>query len=302
MERPTGIKVYWLATRPFAFTASVTPILLGTAIAWVENRAFNALDFLLALIGAMAIHAVANLVGDRYDLRKGLDRPDNYGAINILLRGLISDRAHRNLTLAMVALSVAIAVFFVATAGSFILWLCIFGLISAVFYTAPPVNFKYVGLGDFGVFLSFGILMTVGAYFVQTHTFSWDPVIFAIPIGLLVDAILHSNNYRDIDGDRIAGIRTIAMMLGHSGALKMYYVLVVGAFLSIPLMILFAKLTPFALVTYVTIPVALKVLRKANARTSLEPAVFGIIDVETAQLHMMFGLLLTAGIVIGCFV
>ncbi len=300
--QPKGLKLYWLATRPFSFTASATPVLLGTAIAWVTTSNFNLMFFILALVGGMAVHAVANLLSDRFDLAKGLDRMDNAGAQNILLKGWMTPRQHRIEIIVLLILALAIAAYFVITAGTFVLYLCIVGLIFVLFYTAPPLKFKYIGLGDLAIFLSFGILMTLGAYYIQTHTFSWLPAIYAIPIALLVDAILHANNYRDITSDRAAGITTLAIALGFSGARMMYYVLVIGAYLSIPLMILFAHLSPFALFTFITLPIAFKVIKKAANRDKLDAQTFAIIDVETAQLHMMFGLSMTIGLVVSHFV
>ncbi|HQG44086.1 MAG TPA: prenyltransferase, partial [bacterium] len=167
------------------------------------------------------------------------------------------------------------------------------------FYTMAPFNFKYHALGDIGVFLAFGLLIPLGAYTVQTGYPSWTPVLYGLPAALLVDAILHSNNLRDIPFDAAVEIKTVPIIIGERGAQWMYYLLVLGSFLTVAGLILFAGLTPWGLLTFLSLPVALRNIRRVHAKPHMPIEKFAGIDAATAQHHMMFSLLFIAALAIG---
>jgi 1,4-dihydroxy-2-naphthoate octaprenyltransferase len=139
--------------------------------------------------------------------------------------------------------------------------------------------------------------MVLGAYVVQTGRPDWMPLVIAVPVGFLVTAILHANNLRDMPFDRRAGIRTIAMLLGRSGARGMYAGLVLGAYLVVIGLVAARVVSPLALAALLTVPIAARNL-KLVFRAS-EPAELAMADVMTAQLHMMFGVLMTVGVALG---
>ena len=144
--------------------------------------------------------------------------------------------------------------------------------------------------------------MVVGAYYVQAHRFSWSPVFYAIPIAMLVDAVLHSNNLRDIENDRVVNIKTIPILIGESRAKGMYYGLVFGAYIITLILIFFAGITPFSLLTFLSIPLALKLTNLVRRKESLPPEQFAMIDAATAQLHLTFGILMITALLLHYFV
>lgn len=293
---PRTARTWIQAVRAFSFTASVVPVLLGTVLGAFAGGFHPLLGF-LALVGAMAIHASANLIADYFDFRNGVDADDTYGSSGVLTGGLLTPQEVFLGGLVAMTVAVAAGAYLVAVRGPTIVTLGLIGLLGAFFYTARPLGYKYRALGDFGIFTLFGPLMVLGAYFVQAGRLDWMPLVIAVPVGFLVTAILHANNLRDMPFDRRAGIRTIAMLLGRSGARGMYAGLVVGAYLVVIGLVVAQVVSPLALAVLLTVPIAARNL-KLVFRAS-EPAELAMADVMTAQLHMLFGVLMTAGVALG---
>ena len=183
-----------------------------------------------------------------------------------------------------------------------LLWIIAIGAVFAVFYTAGPIQFKYHALGDIAVFVSFGSAMTLGAYFVQTSQLSWSPVLYALPLALLVDAVLHSNNLRDIENDKKVKITTLAMAIGESGSKKMYYFLVFGAYILTVLLVLLAGMPAVTLVTILSLPLAIKVAKIVHNKDKIDPKQFVMIDAATAQLHSAYGVLFIMALLVQHFI
>ena len=186
--------------------------------------------------------------------------------------------------------------------GITLIWLVAIGAFLGFFYTAKPFVIKYRALGDLAVFLAFGPAMCLGAFFVQANYYSWSPVFYAIPVALLVDEVLHSNNLRDIKSDKIADITTLPIMIGEENAKKMYYGLIIGAYIAILALIFFAHLTLTSLLTFVSLPLAIKSIKAVQNKQNTPPEEFATIDARTAQFHSAFSLLFIVSIIIGYFI
>ena len=143
--------------------------------------------------------------------------------------------------------------------------------------------------------------MTLGAYIVQTGTFSYMPLLFAIPLGLLIDAILHSNNIRDIKFDGKFGVKTLPILIGEKLSIKLFYVMVLGAYLTLIIFVALKLLPWFALLSLITLPMALKLVKMTDGfpADGLARFEYGTKHIMlTAQLNMMFGLTLVLGLLI----
>jgi 1,4-dihydroxy-2-naphthoate polyprenyltransferase len=294
-----NIKLWLRAVRPFAYPASIVPVLLGTMLA-VNDGFFKLGLFLLSLAGGLLLHTGTNLINDYFDYANGIDTPDSYGSSGVLVASLMEPK--RILVGGLVALSlvVPIAIVLFIARGPMLLVLGAFGLVGGYFYTAKPIAYKYRGLGVPLVFLLMGPLMVGGSYFVQTGTFSVLVLFASLPVGCLVGAILHANEYRDIDQDRLHGIISPSIILGRQKARFLYYLLVGGAYLIVITMALSGSLSMWALLTLVTVPFALKPIRviEVSAHGKDSPQL-PLVDVLTAQLHLQFGLLLIFGVTLG---
>ena len=301
-------KKWWISSRPFSFPASTMPVIFGTALAYVYGDIeFNLLNFILAFLGMVILHSGANILSDIFDYEKGLDKfpaPTSGGVV----RGIISIREAWIGSVSMLIAGAAIGLYLTWVSGIWLLAIGILGLLIGTFYTSHTViNMKYHGLGDLAVFLNFGILGSLGAYYVQSGALSWVPVIWAVPMSMLVIAILHANNWRDIQSDKAGKIFTVAALLGDKSSLRYYGVLIYGPFAVVLLLILvpflfFPNLVamPFTfLVTLLALPLAFKLWKKAlNRQTPSKPLDFIALDGATAQLNLLFGSLCTIALIL----
>jgi 1,4-dihydroxy-2-naphthoate octaprenyltransferase len=294
--------VWWQAARPWSFTVSVIPPILGGIIAALENPGlqFKWFHFVLTLIGCVSSHAGANMLSDYYDFKVRVDREGTYGGSGVLVGNVLTPAKvfWGSMTAYFIAGAIGVYLILATPKGLFLLWLILIGGILGVFYTARPFAFKYHALGDLGVFVSFGSAMTLGAYFVQAHHFSWAPVLYALPVALLVDAILHSNNLRDIENDSAVGIKTVAIAIGEQGAKRMYYALVLGAYVVTIALVGLAGMPLLSLITLLSFPLALKLVKIVSQKDKVPEKQFIMIDAATAQLHSAFGLLLIVSLLI----
>lgn len=284
--------LWYRATRPFSFTASVIPVLVGSFLAFpYEVHPFR---FLLALVGAVAIHAGTNLVNDYFDHVKGADGPRSLGPSGVIQRGLLTPHAVLAGGIVCFAVGSVIGLVLVAITGPALLWLGLASVAAGFFYTAAPISLAYVGLGEVTVFLFMGPVIVLGAHYVQVERWSWTVFLVSLPVAFLVTGILHANNLRDIEDDRRAGKRTLATIIGRRWATYEYYALIGGAYVVLPALVALGAAPWPSLIALATLPAAVKAVRLA-ARTT-NPGRLNYALRATALLHMRFGLLLTLGL------
>jgi len=293
------LRLWWRAIRPFAFPASIVPVVFGAALGYTfpvrpPGAQFHWMRFLAALFSAVCLHAGANLVNDLADFNAGLDRRGGLGSSGLLVEGAMQPAQVLRGAVLMFALATAVGLYLIHACGWFILGIGVFGIVSAVSYTAPPLALKYRALGDVQVGVTMGVAMVVGGHYVQALRLSWSPVFCSIPIALLVDAILHGNNLRDVAHDRAAGIRTAATLLKERRAGWLYFALVFGAYLAVPVLAAARQVPWAAMATWLSLPLAVGLARAVGRRET--PSGLAFIDRRTAMLHLGFGLLYTASL------
>jgi len=298
---PSRIKTWLIAVRPFAYSASVIPVVLGTVLAYLDGE-FDPLLFALALIASVLLHTGTNLVNDSFDFVKGVDTPNSFGSSKMITGGVLSPKQVHRAGILCFCVATLIGLYLVITIGVTILVLGILGILGGYFYTAKPFQYKYHALGDFFVFFLMGPLMVWGSYFVQSQTYRLYPLIFSLPVGFLVAAILVSNNIRDIQHDSRVGIKTMSIMLGFKRARWEYLLLVLGAF-SVILFLAFSQFaSPILLCVFLAFPTAYRILR-CLMRTDEEKAhELTAIDVQSAQLHLQVGGLMIIGLIVSGFI
>ena len=309
--KPTGIKLWLMAVRAYSFPASVIPILFGSVLAVALNPdlSFNWGLFAITLTGAILVHIGSNVINDIYDYRTGMDKEDKEngvpaGGSMVLSFGWATEKQMKMIAIVSLTIASLIGVFLFTHAGEWILYLSLFGLLSAIFYPATPVSLKYKALGDLQVILSFGVGMTLGAYIVQTGSFSWIPVILSIPFGLLIDAILHANNIRDINFDGKFGVKTLPILIGENASKKIYYLLISGAYLSVIVFVVLSYLPWTSLLVLLTLPIGIKLMKMIRGIPQEPHERFNVgtqTIVMTAQFNMQFGLMVIIGVLIYYF-
>jgi 1,4-dihydroxy-2-naphthoate octaprenyltransferase len=172
----------------------------------------------------------------------------------------------------------------------------IVGLIAGYMYTAPPLEYKYRAAGLPLVFLMFGPLMTIGAYYAITGAFSGQAVVVSIPVGLLVTAILHGNEWRDIADDKRYGIGTLSSWMGSKRAYRVYVGLIVSAYIVLAIAVLFGWLPTETLLAMLSLPLFVRAIRNAELGVLGQQRAIAMIDLQTAQLQALFGFLMVAGL------
>ena len=299
MENLSTLQKWRIAIRPFSLPASTMPVIFGNVLAVGFSAApFHWLHFMAALLGIMLLHSAANMLNDVFDFRYGVDKTPTpvSGAV---VRRLLSPATVLRAALILLAAGSAIGLWLAWSIGPGIFYLGVIGVVAAIFYTWKPIALKYHALGELAVFITFGILGVLGAWYVQMGRFDWLPVIWSIPISLHIVAILHANNWVDLKPDQSAGIRTIAGRIGGQRSKRYYAALIFSPFLLVIFFILLPRLMsipirpmPYCfLLTLLAFPKTWNLWQVARRwPESAETPVFQALDGATAQLNLFFGL------------
>ena len=296
---PPGKRRAWiLAARPPTLPAAIAPVLVGTAVASLERDVFWGL-FAQVLIAAVLIQIGVNFANDLSDFRRGADTPQRLGPPRAVAQGWLSEREMLAGAALVFAAAIAIGISLTLASGWPILAAGAASCIAAVAYTGGPWPYGYHGLGDVICFAFFGVVAVMGSGFVQLERLSWELAAAAIPVGCLVTAILVVNNLRDLETDRAAGKRTLAVLLGDRATRIEYAVLVAAAFISTAIFAAAGVLPIWSLSALAAAPygvlLSLNVLDAAGfSGSALNPLLK-----QTAQLHLLAGALLAVGIALG---
>jgi len=284
-----------MAARPRTLPAAAAPVLVGTSYAATLGT-FRPLTFVATLLGALLIQIGTNLSNDYSDARRGADTEDRLGPVRVTAGGLVPPKQVLIATYVAFGLAVLVGVYLVITAGWQLLLVGIASILAGVLYTGGPRPYGYEGLGEVFVFLFFGVVAVTGTFFAQVESLNWESFVLAVPVGLLATAILMVNNVRDLETDRRAGKRTLAVRLGRSRARTLYALMVYGAFLCAPLPWLIGsdELSAWLLLPFLALPLAVPVVRVVRNRSD-GPSLNGALA-RTGILQLSFCALLSAGI------
>lgn len=276
-----------IGARPRTLPAAVAPVVVATALAGSDASLFPAL---LALIVSLSLQVGVNYANDYSDGIRGTDR-DRVGPTRITASGLATPASVK------AAAFISFAVGAVAGLGLAVMtswWLIAVGLISILAawgYTGGKNPYGYLGLGELFVFIFFGVVATVGTFYVQTETITANSVLASIPMGTFACALLAINNIRDRALDAPAGKKTLAVRLGDRKARYFFVALIVLGYLAV-----FAMGKPWVLLTLITLPVALQLIRgvlgSAQGR-ELIPLL-----AKTGQLQLLFALTFSLSLVL----
>jgi 1,4-dihydroxy-2-naphthoate octaprenyltransferase len=287
-----ALKAWYKAARPRTLTATYAPLLLAGAIT-IHDGVFDLLRFALALIGALLLQIGANLVNEYVDYARGTDKHKIDGMGMVLTRAQLRPRQVLAGAILTVGGGALIGLLLVAFSGPLLLWIGIGGVIVVIFYTAGPAPLAYLGLGEFAVFIFMGPLMTLGTYYAVSGTVSPAALAAGLPVAFTVASILHANNMRDLEVDRQANKRTLAVRFGLRGARIEYAVLIYGAYIVTAALMVLQAIPWTALVAAITLPQAILLVRQTVLTD--DPRVLHRLQGMTAQLHLYLGLMLAAG-------
>ncbi|UCH34702.1 MAG: 1,4-dihydroxy-2-naphthoate octaprenyltransferase [Armatimonadota bacterium] len=212
---------FWAAVSraPF-FTGSALPVGLGAAAVWYQSGEFRLGLFVLTLVGAVLVHAGANIANDYYDHLSGADdiNPDFhtplFGGSRLIQDGLMTPRATLMAALACLSIAAVIGIVLTWLRGWPILALGLVGVLSGFFYTAPPLKLSYRGWGELAVALDFGVLMVAGTQYVQVRAVTAVGLAASVPVALLILLVLYVNQFPDAPADGQAGKRHLVVRWG----------------------------------------------------------------------------------------
>ena len=289
------LRLWALAARPRTLPAAIAPVLVGTALA-LNEQDLKPLRFAAALVGSVFIQIGTNLANDYSDARRGADTEDRLGPVRVTAGGLLPPR--RVLVGTYVAFGVAVAagVYLAAVAGWELLLVGALSIAAGVLYTGGPRPYGYAGLGELFVFLFFGLVAVNGSYYVQTEQLAREALVLSVPVGLLASAILVVNNIRDVDTDRRAGKRTLAVKLGRERTRKLFAAMLVTAFAIPPTVPPTGELSWWVALSLLAAPLTFPLGRTVGTRTD-GPALNQALA-ASGRLLAVFSLLLSAGILL----
>ena len=284
------MRVWVQGARPRTLVAAVCPVLVGTAAAASEGPVV-AWRALAALVVALALQVGVNYANDYSDGLRGTDTPGRLGPARLTATGLATPAAVRR---AAAAAFVVAAVAGLALAIAVDLRLLLVGaaaIAAAVLYTGGPRPYGYSGFGELAVLAFFGVVATCGSAYVQLARVPAVAVVASVVVGLGAVAILLAHNVRDIDGDRLAGKRTLAVRLGRSRSRDLFTAVVAGMFVTAALL---GLARPPVLVTLAAVPLAVPPVRLVRTRTD-GPGLIAALG-ATARLQLAASVLLAAGL------
>jgi 1,4-dihydroxy-2-naphthoate polyprenyltransferase len=293
-----GLRLWAMAARPRTLPAAIAPVLVGSAAAaWVSDGSdFRWGAFIAALIGSIFIQIGTNLANDYSDAKRGADTADRLGPVRVTSAGLVAPRRVLYATWLAFGVAVIAGIYLATVAGWVIIAVGAASIAAGVLYTGGPRPYGYAGMGELFVFLFFGLVAVNGSYYVQLEKLDWLPFWLSISVGLLSTAILVVNNVRDLETDRRAGKRTLAVRLGRERTRALYEACVGGAFLVLVVGTVATEGPAAALLGLFAAPLAIKPLRAVLERTD-GPALNGALA-GTGALLGAFSILVSAGLLI----
>ncbi len=296
VDAPSRPILWTRATRPLYLLTSLIPGLAGALVA-IRVPGTDWWLLPVALLALLLVHAGTNASNDVEDARRGVDAPDKIENSGVFNTGLLTTAQGRRLYGCLFAGALVLGVVICLVQGPALLVIGVIGILGGLLYTAGPRPYKYVGLGDPAIVLLMGPLVTQGAYTAVTGD-AFDARAFWVGLapGLLIESVLAANNLCDVDGDRAAGVRTLAVRLGFDRARILFIASVAGALVS-PVVLWAAGLFDL----WILLPVALAPLGVARCRQAWRARAGEVerlvtLTPETAQLHLTFCVLLCIGI------
>jgi len=284
----------------------LTPVLVGSVLAWWTERRFSPFLFVIVVLGGIFLHLGANAIDDTFDYQSGVDVisnkmfPPDFGGWKILPRGLMTFKQARMVAYLFFSAAAIIGLYLTIATGPIILLLGGIGLFFAYFHVAPPLRLGYRGLGlsELGIFLSFGVLPIIGSFYVQTGYVSTLSLLLGIPLGFLTTSILINHDQIFFDAYQKGSKRSFTVTAGRKKAMVTAFILTAASFAIILCAVALRLLPVSALLVLVTVPlfVTQTILYRTPAQSPLH---FVKLTQTTFAMSTVFGVLLALGLLLG---
>ena len=292
-----SVKDWFVATRFWSFPVSAMPVVATVVFLLWKGYDLNWLCAVLALVGNVMFHAAGNVLSDWWDYRKGVDNEEAYAVPNLVFHHF-EPKEYMTFSIILFVIGLCIGLVLTVLTGWELLIIGGVGFILATSYSF----FKFRAMGDLFVFVCFGVLPLLGTSLVATGAIDWSTLVLSLPLGIFTIAVLHDNNTVDIATDKASGIHTLPMFLGEKTSVGLYLVYMVLPYICVIVSCILGALPYFALLSLLSAPVAFKNAKAAAAYYKVgREAMIGL-DQKTAQLHLVFSVLLSIGLLIASFI
>ncbi|MEX2572729.1 MAG: 1,4-dihydroxy-2-naphthoate polyprenyltransferase [Balneolaceae bacterium] len=287
------IKIWFLAARPQTLAAAFIPVLVGASLAW-RHDSLQPAATAVALFCALAIQIGTNFANDYFDFRKGSDTDRRIGFKRATASGLVRPPAMLRAAILVMAIAFLSGLYLVWIGGWVIFWIGVLSLVFGILYTGGPWPLGYNGLGDIFVFLFFGFAAVTGTFYVNTLQWTAEAFWVSVPAGALCVNILVVNNLRDIDQDRLAGKRTLGVLLGEQALKLEYLAMHILAYATLPFLYTGFHYSGAVFLPLLAFPLGLFILREVWFHH--DKAVLNKTLEHTARFMTVFGILYSIGI------
>jgi 1,4-dihydroxy-2-naphthoate polyprenyltransferase len=285
------------AIRPFSLVTNIFPFVILILIALYTHTNISLLYSLLTIIAVLFIQSGCNILNEYYDFVNGIDTKDPLKYDRVLVESKIQPVILKKTGIIFFIIAILVSIPLVHERGVAIGIIGMIGIIGGYTYTGKNWGYKYYGLGDIFVFLLMGPLMVIGMYLGITGSMNLTVIWISIPIGFLISGILQSNNIRDMEYDSLVSIKTLAIYIGKSKAIKLYASMFIGSYVIIITMIFMRILPLSCLLVLFTIPMSYKLVNKIYCASDF--ALLKSIDEETAKVFTVIMTSLCIGIILG---
>lgn len=289
-----SIKEWLFAVRPWSFPASAMPVLVTLMyLHWAGFENLNWLAGVWALVNIVVFHAAGNTWSDYFDYKRGVDTDETAGATT-LTTGMFRPEEIKRLSIGLLVVALAGGVGLMLLTSWTLFWYGLGGALCVLIYP----YMKYRALGDVVIGIAYAWLPCWGTSLVSTGSLQADTLLLAIPLGCITIAILHSNNTRDVRTDDDAGISTLAMNIGHGRSQALYGFYMLFPFISVTACAVSGLFPYLTLLSFVALPNAWKNLQLMRQSTMGDTSAITRLDERTAQLQLLFSLLLSVSFLI----
>jgi 1,4-dihydroxy-2-naphthoate octaprenyltransferase len=294
INKTSKLDAWILASRPRTLLAAIVPVFVGTSIAIYDNKFFAAAS-ITALLCSILIQIGTNFANDLFDFIQGKDTKNRLGPQRATASGLLSIKEMKLGTTIVFGLSFLLGLYLVYLGGWIILLIGILSIIAGIIYTAGPFPLAYNGLGDIASFIFFGLIGTVGTYYVQAGEVTAFVFWASIPVGSLITNILVVNNYRDREEDQTNGKNTLAVIFGEKFARFQFIFFMILSYGILFVVFFTFKKSIYVFLPFLSFPLSIKLIRMIftlhgkDLNKTLE---------LTAKLSAIYGLLFAAGIIL----
>lgn len=296
-------KGFWQLADPKIWIASTIPMLVGATFAYVNEKSFNFLWFLLALIGVYLIEIGKNAVNEVVDYITGADRfvtqdkrTPFSGGKKTIVDGVLTLEEAKWIGIVTIFLACIIGIIIALYWEIKVLSIGVLGVFFAVFYILPPLKLAYRGLGEFAVGFTFGILVTLGMYVTMTHNINWEVVLISLPLSFLITNILWINQFPDYEADMKANKRNWVVRLGKEKSVGVYAMLFAFSYISFILISIILK-NYFFLLGFITLPLTISAVKNAKKHyNDIQRLILS--NAKTVQIYILTGISMIIAIIL----